>query len=353
MNNNEIEDRNRKDALELAKGIYEVVNDPKFKDNFTPDDRHKIILQRYPNFAQAFPVVLRYIARDLRYNEQAFIKFLDKLKTDPGKGMDGFIQRQADYAKFLYFEDCKLKGVHWNMKTANEIWQMEYNNMNKNVKKLQKQEKEARNEFDELEKKNLQLRKEELLDFINRETPTEVAEEKEKEEVDPEILDPKNIIMMVRQAKDARLGIVENINDKKTIITNISARLNLPTPVFDPIPELENDVKPADIMEMDKPKLVAILRDINKNTTQLAVIEEEITKRCEEFEKKYQNSQTQKDVDASWKKHVDEMLNPKKKERKSKENKNLTPEEKLRKKQEKEARKKQEQAEINKILANF
>lgn len=159
-------ERNKLEALELASKIYKVIMDPKFRKAVSdPNIRHRMIVQKYPNFAQAYPVVLRYLSRDLKYNSRAFRLFLDKLERDPGKGMQGFIERQADYARYLYLEINKNN--HANRKAADKLWTMEYENMSKWHKKLLEEEKSAKNEFADESQENIEAKRKELLDFIN------------------------------------------------------------------------------------------------------------------------------------------------------------------------------------------
>jgi hypothetical protein len=159
-------EKNKLEAMDFADKIYKVVMDPRFIEQVPdPNIRHKLLVDKYPNFAQAYPVVLRWLARDLKYKKEAFKQFLDKLEKDPGKGMEGFMERQADYARFLYIS--WHKGKHPNMKAANRLWKIEYENMNKWHKKLLEEEKSARNEFEEEEAENLEKKRTELLDFVN------------------------------------------------------------------------------------------------------------------------------------------------------------------------------------------
>jgi len=233
----ETDNKNSKDALELAKNIYNIVTDARFIKTYDENMRHKVVMQKYPNFANAYPVILRLIARDLKYNENAFKKFLEKLKKDPGKGMEGFISRQADYAKFLYIEDCKKYGKRCNLVTANEIWNIEYKNMHDAVKKLEKDEKLAKNEFEEEQKINLINRKKELLDFVNT---CDLDNPDESENVDLENyeriilgLPPKSlgdidvntltiaeIIQYIRHLKDYKLSLHEDIQELKQPIVD-------------------------------------------------------------------------------------------------------------------------------------
>jgi len=70
--------------------------------------------------------------------------------------------------KNLYIQENKKNGKHFDMKTANDIWQGEYSSMINYFKKIRDQEKANKNEFDDEKAKNLELRRGELLDFINK-----------------------------------------------------------------------------------------------------------------------------------------------------------------------------------------
>ena len=210
---NEIADKNAKEAIDLAKNIYKIVTDPRFYENFDADTRHKTVVQKYPNFANAYPVILRLMARDMRYNERAFKRFLDKLKTNPGKGMNGFIERQADYVKFLYIEECRSTGKHYDNRKANMIWNIEYNNMNKNVKKIEAEEKAAKNEFAEEQQKHLDLKRKELLDFLNTVEPQDEPMENKSENKSDDADTISEIIQTIRQLKDYRLSLIEELQE--------------------------------------------------------------------------------------------------------------------------------------------
>lgn len=165
---NDQNEKNKLGALEFADNIYKIITNPEFTKHCTdPDVRHKMIAGKYPEFAKAYPVVLRLLARDLKYERSAFKQFLDKLEIDPGKGMEGFMCRQADYAKFLYY--ALHKGKHPNRKTARAIWELEYSTMNKCYKKIIENEKNARNEFEDEANMYLEERRNELLEFVTSE----------------------------------------------------------------------------------------------------------------------------------------------------------------------------------------
>lgn len=219
--------KNIEDAIKLAGDIFKVVSDKQFIEKFDEDTRHKVVVDKYPNFSKAYPLIVRYIARDLKYSEKAFRKFLDKLKTNPGKGMQGFIERQADYAKYLYIEDHKQYGRPWSAEKAKQIWELEYNNMNSSIKKLEKEEKLAKNEFKEERERNVKQKKKELLDFVNMMDPPMENEDDDELNLDLNMditnLSKKDLILFIRELRDYRLSF-----ETETKIPNIKIdELNL------------------------------------------------------------------------------------------------------------------------------
>jgi hypothetical protein len=201
---------NKLAALDLAAKIYKVVTDKRFLEIAAdPEVRHNILIKKYPNFAQAYPIILRFISRDLRYNAKAFRQFLNKLEKDPGKGMEGFIERQADYAKFLYIEDSKSRGRHIDRKKAQDIYNFEYANMMKWLKKIKQEERDAKNEFNEESKENLQKKKQELLEFINGESIDSNADSKEQR-----LNDDMGRLMYDLPLKNAELSFAERMDSR-------------------------------------------------------------------------------------------------------------------------------------------
>lgn len=159
-------EKNKREAIDIAAKIFEIISNPEIVKITTPDERHKMCIEKNKNFAQAFPLVLSKMSRDLAYNEKAFRKFLDKLHKDPGQGMDGVIERQADYAMYLYQEQCKVAGRHYSQKIAQQVRSFELQHMSRWAKDIKKREVSAKNEYAEENKKALNERKKEFLDFV-------------------------------------------------------------------------------------------------------------------------------------------------------------------------------------------
>lgn len=228
------EKENIRVTLELADNLYKVVQDERFQNEFDADDRYKILLEKYKNFADMYPVVIRLMARDLRYNRVAFRKMLEKLlrdqkkkaledqkmsnkrrqKQDPLAAMRAFMTHQSDYAKFLYIEESKRMGRHVDMRKANAIWNIEYQNMNKTLKKMKKDEDNARNEFEEEKEKHLEEKRKELYDFIMEEEGENAEEHEssdsddgmtpEERETERELKELAELDSYVRDLKEAR-----------------------------------------------------------------------------------------------------------------------------------------------------
>jgi len=184
-------------TIRLFNDIYKVVKTEEFK-KFDEDDRHQVLIAKYKELSNMYPVVIRLMSRNMRYNETALKKMLEKMrderielqkkresemklfkvkkdkKRDPVKSMTKFVEAQADYAKFLYIEENKANGKRYNMKDASAIWHGEYNSMIGYFKKIRDQEEKNKNEFEDEKKKNLELRKQELLDFVLQQQDTEI-----------------------------------------------------------------------------------------------------------------------------------------------------------------------------------
>lgn len=193
------EEENARLAMELAGKLHKLIIDPEnasMWEKTKPDERHRFLCQKYDSFARAFPLVIRFIARDGRYNENAFRKMLtnQRLKRESRKGMEGYIEDQADYAMFLYLEECRKERRRPNMKLAGEIRKVEITAMRKHMKKIQQKEKDSKSEFEEESKKHVQECKDELFDFIQTQSKAGNNPEFSDDEDELEPLDMTNVM---------------------------------------------------------------------------------------------------------------------------------------------------------------
>jgi hypothetical protein len=220
-------EKNKREAIEAAAKIFKIVSNPSFAANTTPDERHHICVEKNKGFAQAFPLVLSKMSRDLLYNETAFRRFLDKLHRDPGKGMDGFIERQADYAAFLYEELSRAQGRHVDTRKRREIWQTEHGQMYRWMRDIQKSEKRAKNEFEEESQKSLDERKKELLDFLNEND----VEGESKQSIDELINQDDAYLEMLKSASDGQTPDVPTTSDLEFPTYNGYTEVQQPTEI--------------------------------------------------------------------------------------------------------------------------
>ncbi len=214
-------------AKQIANKLFQVVSNKEFIKE-VPDGatRHKVVMMQlkemdkqsgarmYESFGSAYPVVLKYMTQRLSYNEVAFEKFLRKQAQDPGKGMEGFIEHQANYVKYLYLESCKTAHKHPNMKEANKLRNDEFQLLNSVRKDLELSKKKAENEFEEESVHHLSEKRKELLAFVNSELtddvlqdlPTDDNDEPETSSV-PEVLmtDEEYFNSLSRKDQKARL----------------------------------------------------------------------------------------------------------------------------------------------------
>jgi len=158
-------------SITVANTIFKTLEP--LKDVTEPEARHNIVIQKFHSFASAFPVITRLMCRELRYNETAFRRFLDRMWAEPGKGMEGVIEHQANYVRLLYIEEMKAKGRHVDRRVANELYRNEYDGMMKHLRKIRDEERKARNEFSEEATANLEKRRNEVLNFIRGVEPEE------------------------------------------------------------------------------------------------------------------------------------------------------------------------------------
>ncbi len=174
MSTEEILEQNKRDALRLAKDIYSVVIEPEFI-KLDYEVRMRTVQSKVPEFCKAYPSVVRWMVRDLKYNEKAFIDYLDMLerehysdkKVEQGKGYLEYIRKQAEYARMLY----KRSVPHFDAKIAASIFKTEYDAMLKTYKEMKAEEEEYRNEYEE-EKADHKVQKiKELVNFIKSSGP--------------------------------------------------------------------------------------------------------------------------------------------------------------------------------------
>jgi len=161
-------EQNMEEAVQLANQLYLVVRQDAFR-SIDEETRMKVVHEKYPTFARAYPAVVKWMVIRFKYSERAFRSYLKKIRLEFDKkyenndqGFLAYIKNQADYAVLLY----KSLAKRWSAKIANKIWADEYDQMYRVYKDIKDKEKKAKNEFEEEKQKHLEEKVDEIFDFI-------------------------------------------------------------------------------------------------------------------------------------------------------------------------------------------
>lgn len=162
----EVIEKNKQDALRLANQLWNIVKKPEFIQ-LEYETRMKAVQEKVPEFSKAYPSVVRWMIRDLKYSNEAFRYYLDWLSgpqptPEPGKGYLEYIRKQAEYGRILY----KHSVPHFNVKHAAKIFQREYDAMLKTYKDMKKEEESIKSEFEEEKQVHHVQRIKEIVDFV-------------------------------------------------------------------------------------------------------------------------------------------------------------------------------------------
>ena len=191
-------------AKTIAEKLFRLVSAEEFvKEVPDPRLRTEVVntqLQRmddetgtktYMSFGNAYPLVLKYMVQNFMYSSVALEKFIRKQAENPGKGMKGFIQHQANYVYQLHIILGKKQRKRGYLKLAQAARKAEYEIMDKVRKDMEKKEKEVRNEFEEEAEKHLEEKRKELLDFVNSELKDHVIPDDSSTDTDSDGDEPE------------------------------------------------------------------------------------------------------------------------------------------------------------------
>nr|QQV29659.1 hypothetical protein K-LCC10_0404 [Kaumoebavirus] len=159
--------RNIDEAMKFATDLFKVIktgevfkDDPKLKDN--KEGQFEYLKKKYPNFARAYLIVLKYMVDEKKFSPKAFKKFLVKLYANKNKGIEGYVERQADYAMFLY----QALNPRYSDVEARRIWQYTYDVMMSQYKDIDKKYAEAKAELQKQKDEAISEKKKNILRFV-------------------------------------------------------------------------------------------------------------------------------------------------------------------------------------------
>jgi hypothetical protein len=134
------------DILREAGEIYAETRRRKIdiKDHEAIDKFAAEMRRKHKQFAEAYPIVLRYITQLGEYHPDALRLYLTKIQEHPWKDEDSYLRSQTDYVILLY----KAKHKRWN---ATQVA-----NLRENIYQELKKEKEKFKEYSEKFEKEVQ-----------------------------------------------------------------------------------------------------------------------------------------------------------------------------------------------------
>lgn len=137
-------------------------------DNLTDADGEEILKlfqDVYKNFAEMFPIVLRYICQMGQFNSKAFSKYLRKVKNSTDRERKThMVDRNADYVKYLWQESNK-NHPRWAQESA-YVYRTAYKSLNDEFETYEAAQELAKERIKEMDEKNLQSKRDDLKKFI-------------------------------------------------------------------------------------------------------------------------------------------------------------------------------------------
>ena len=148
-------------TIEFANILFRDVCLNKDFQKLSPENKWEQIQQRYPDFVRCYPVIVMKMVEGI-YSSKCFRLWLEKLRKDPGSGMDGVCERQADYARMLF----KMTTKGWTPEQAKGVWKIYYDKMKEETDRITNAEKDARDELDHEKEEMLNERRNEIYEFL-------------------------------------------------------------------------------------------------------------------------------------------------------------------------------------------
>jgi hypothetical protein len=157
------------------------ISDEEFT-KFTDKEKIEFIRKEFTDFYNNFPIVSRYMICMKQYRKTAFKKYLLKCKNasviqDPSKREKGYtqdqwVQRQADYVRFLW-EEQQTGRV--SRHRSNQVWQQAYKALTKEFKEFKElhDSTEVKVKVDESKNKK-KLVQEAMKRLVNNEQTTDI-----------------------------------------------------------------------------------------------------------------------------------------------------------------------------------
>lgn len=171
-----VPDKIKHDPLEQ---LTKLENSPT-AEMFNSAHLHEEMQHKYVEFANNYPLVLRYMVEHDMFHYDAFEKYLSLLNNNKeSKAKDEkWLKSQADYIKLLY---RKLYPKQYGPQQLSEIWTHTYESLKKEIEKFKTQHKEEESNFEEKEKEKINMHRADLKKFLLSKRDEVIANETSEE----------------------------------------------------------------------------------------------------------------------------------------------------------------------------
>lgn len=134
-----------------ATRLFEILTYNEDIKRLSHEERWKLLCEAQPEFTRCYPIICINMLEG-KFHPKVFELWLQRLEKDPGKGMEGYCERQADYAKMLfrkYNKRAPEKHAKAVWKHTFDMMRNEQKNMEEAEKNASEKQKEERAKFDE------------------------------------------------------------------------------------------------------------------------------------------------------------------------------------------------------------
>ena len=200
-------DEHDKISIDIANKIWREVQDIINKNvekwnMYTNKQKLEPFVEKYKTFSNSFPIILKYMIFENKYNNIAFKRFLKKCRDNvPPQGAkhseieDVKFQNQSSYIQYLYEEAIRKGKGHINNKISKKIFNDAYTHLRKEKMSFEEKYEETKEKIEEENKENTKVLLVDLLKKIkNGETPQ--SEEETKKTIE--------LLKLLKKIKDSK-----------------------------------------------------------------------------------------------------------------------------------------------------
>jgi len=161
------------EAATLWKKLRNLVREQPEFIKLPDQDKIELFMKDHKTFQNEFPIVCRYMICMGQYKKKAFEKYLNKVKSfkikenrEKGYMEEIWIDRQADYVRYLWEEYQKQDKTRYTQHEARQVWQAARKSIKAEFDQFRNKHQKAEEKIAEEKKANRKELTKELIDRI-------------------------------------------------------------------------------------------------------------------------------------------------------------------------------------------